>query len=286
MSVPRGEVVNTLTLHQEIITPEIAAQMLKHGNPNNRPVSKATIDAYANDLSNDDWDSCSINPIVFDENGICRDGHQRLNAIILAGVPMIAWVAEDAPDSNKYDLGRPRSINNILHMNGLEVSSSATALIRSIGVCCFSTAKVSIGEIERAYRTDGETICRIALLAKSYAKTSVLNPAPCAAALYCALKVGILEDTIKEFVEVVNTGIPNNSAWKQTPAFVLRNQLLNMNKSSSRGQKKDRFMITQEALADYVSRKKRVREYTGKGAVYSTIFVDKFRSGKLFGDWL
>lgn len=282
MSVPRGEVLDTLTLYREEITPAIAAQMLKHGNPGNRKITRSTVESYANDMANNDWDANAVNPIVFDNAGMLVEGHHRLNAVIVANTPIITYVAENADPSFTYNLDLVRSINNILQMNGVtDVSCNATALIRTVGLFCFGVQKVSIGEIKKAYMTDGDNISEITRISgRGGNRKGILRGASFTAAMYCAHKCGVSFDILNEFAQVMNSGIPNSS--NQSAALVLRNQVLVNGNSGNRIDRKFYFMCAQESIRDFADGINRKNSYTGKTAKYSADFTDAFKAGTLF----
>ena len=286
MSIPRGELLDTLTLYREEITPEIAAQMLKHSNPGNRKISRSTVMSYANDMRNGDWDANAVTPIVFDTTGMLVEGHHRLNAIIVANTPIITYVAENADPSFTYNLDLVRSINNILQMNGVsDVSTNATALIRTIGTICFGVSKVSLGEIKKAYLTDGNAIVAITRASCKGSTKPLIKGASFTAAMYCSYKCGVSLDVLEEFAQIVNSGIPN-SADQRAP-LVFRNQIITGVASASSGTRVDRkycFLCAQEAIRDFVNGVARSKAYTGKTATYYIEFVDKFRAGTLYGD--
>lgn len=280
MSIPMGEVLDTLTLYRMEITPDLARQFLEHGNPLNRKISDGTIAAYANDMMNDEWDFGAVNPIVFDKDGTMRNGHHRINAVIRAGVPIIAYVAVGADPSNTYDIGRVRTINNTLELDGINTSTSATALIRSVGLFCFGVTKASRGEIKKAYLTDSEGISTTIKAACKGSTRPIMKHSQFLAAIYCAYKCGVSIEALNDFARIANTGIPDNS--NQTAPIVIRNQALNKVKNEY-SDKKSLFLCTQEAIRDFVSGVRRTKAYTGKTAMYSTQFADAFRAGTLYG---
>ena len=96
------------------ISPALAAQWLK-GNKGNRPISKATVSAYAEDMKNGAW---ALNgetiKISFDANGepITVDGQHRLYAIVQSGVTIQSCVVFSADDPRFIDNGRARSFRD------------------------------------------------------------------------------------------------------------------------------------------------------------------------------
>ena len=294
MKIPRGEVLDTLTLYREEITPEIAKEMLEnHGNKSNRGAdkqknknavarygtSRQRVDAYARDMANNRWDEKAVNPIVFDNSGVLRDGHNRLMAVIESDTPTLFYVAEEAEFSNTYDIGGRRTANQILWSNGVSSSTLVTSIIRTIGDFCFGVNVVPQGEIEHAYEADFKGLTDVANAACKGTNHPIGKRSQYVAAFYCAYKCGVPIETIKAFARVFNTGIPDNS--DQISPIVLRNQALSS--TSYRADRLKLFYCTQEALRDFINGTKRRNSYTGKTAVYSTQFVDAFRAGTLYG---
>lgn len=107
-------------IEKQIITPEIAAQMLKLNIENNRPVSISVINQYAIDIMMGKWTN-TADSIKFDTQGRLIDGQHRLHAIIKANEAVEMWVATELDESAiKYiDTGRKRSANDLLHMSNI-----------------------------------------------------------------------------------------------------------------------------------------------------------------------
>lgn len=283
-NIPAGKLLDMggVTLFKMLIDPKVAAEMLKHRNESNRLIAKNTAEAYAADIKAGLWDGDAVVPIIFDRNGTLRDGHHRLNAIILAGTPAECWVVCGAEPTNTYDLGKGRSINDKLKMDGVSVSNNETALIRAIGSFMYNVSKVSIGEIARAYATDGKSlrlICNIAMRGKSL---GLCRKSPISAAMYLAYKTGYAtESQLIDFAEVVNTGIPKNI--NQVAPLILRNQIMTQRSAfyaTSTG-RKCCFRIAQEALLYFLEDKPRKQAFNGR-AVYEKAFMNSFRSGAMF----
>lgn len=104
-------------IEKQIITPELAEQMLSRNIKNNRPVSIMTINQYAIDIVAGKWMD-TADSIKFDIDGNMIDGQHRLHAIIKAGIPVEMWVATELnAESVRYiDTGRKRTANDLLHM--------------------------------------------------------------------------------------------------------------------------------------------------------------------------
>ena len=97
-----------MTMSYELITPEIAANLLET-NSNNRKISAGTVQAYASDILNNNWDETVGVAISIDENGVLRDGQHRLSAIVQAGIGIHTWVCRNVSSDGIYDNNRKRS---------------------------------------------------------------------------------------------------------------------------------------------------------------------------------
>lgn len=99
---------NNMIMDYEFITPERAQAMLE-SNDENRKLSKGTVDAYANDILNDNWDETTGVAISIDEDGTLRDGQHRCAAIVQAGKGIWTWVCKNVSSDGIYDNNRKRS---------------------------------------------------------------------------------------------------------------------------------------------------------------------------------
>lgn len=97
-----------MTMTYEFITPEMAESLLET-NTNNRKISKGTVQAYTNDILNNNWDESVGVAVSIDENGVLRDGQHRLTAIVQAGVGIHTWVCRNVSSDGIYDNNRKRS---------------------------------------------------------------------------------------------------------------------------------------------------------------------------------
>jgi hypothetical protein len=116
-----------------LITPEIAEDWLERYNLDNyRPLYDVTARQYARDMVGERWiyTSDAIKFINRDGNVILGDGQTRLEAIVLSGMSQEIDVVTDLnPDAVNYmDIGRKRSMSNILANNGYK----STNLLQSI----------------------------------------------------------------------------------------------------------------------------------------------------------
>lgn len=100
----------------ENITPAKAQEYL-NSSLGNRPISKPTVHSYADTMKQGGWMMNGV-PIVFDTDGHLLDGHHRLEAITLAGIPVKMDVCRGVASEafTTYDCGRHRSLGQLLAM--------------------------------------------------------------------------------------------------------------------------------------------------------------------------
>jgi hypothetical protein len=102
----------------EIITPDKAAQLLQR-NEANRPITKAVVARYAEEMRKGNW-SLNGSSIAFDAMGNMTNGQHRCYACVEAGVPFQTVVLYDADENafNTIDSGRNRTGSDILSLVG------------------------------------------------------------------------------------------------------------------------------------------------------------------------
>lgn len=132
----------------EIITPEIATEILERHNPRNRSVSESTVQSYAVDMKNGRWTS-THQGIAFDTNGDLLDGQHRLWAVVFSGCTIEFWVFRDMPvktqQGNVYlytmdsiDRGRVRTTGQQMQLcHGIKNGNVVAAALRGIGALAF-----------------------------------------------------------------------------------------------------------------------------------------------------
>lgn len=114
-----------ITSKVEHITPEMAVEYLKKNTQNYRgqAMSRAKVRQYAEEIKAGRWE-LNGEGIMFDENGLLKNGQHRLAAIALAGVPVDVLVIRGiSRDVNVYDLGYNRTVSQMVNAKGLNVNS-------------------------------------------------------------------------------------------------------------------------------------------------------------------
>lgn len=112
---------------QELFTPERARETLEFSQKNflNRPInmgkSAYSVREYARAMRAGEWNSKNGESIKFDARGVLIDGYHRLNAVIMAGVP-VKFLCIRGLETNAFetiDTGHIRTQADMLFTSGL-----------------------------------------------------------------------------------------------------------------------------------------------------------------------
>lgn len=112
------------------ITPELAAQLLKLYNRNNRPSKPTNIKRYAGDMVAGEW-VLTGDSLKFSQDGVLRDGQNRLMACVRAGVPFETHVVFGIDDMSfdRMDRGKVRDASDVLAILGVKNSHTIAAAV-------------------------------------------------------------------------------------------------------------------------------------------------------------
>lgn len=100
-----------------VVTPEMAKEFLKV-NTCNRTIKKSIVRMYARDMKDGLW-KLGGQGISISRSGRLLDGQHRLNAVIVADVPVTMLVCTDVEDDNvNFDNGKSRSITDQYRLRG------------------------------------------------------------------------------------------------------------------------------------------------------------------------
>ena len=106
----------------ETITPAMAKEYLEHNMTNNRRLNTQTVNSYARIMKAGGW-NVTHQGIAFDEDGELVDGQHRLQAIIVANIPVTMMVTRGVPrhegEAFNIDVGLKRSVLNIMQISGV-----------------------------------------------------------------------------------------------------------------------------------------------------------------------
>ncbi len=111
----------------ETITPPMAKEYLRANTNNYRKLSRSRVKQYAADISAGKWE-LNGETIVFDENGVLKDGQHRLAGVVMSGKSIQTFVIRGiSADVTLYDRGGNRTYTEIAKAMGLDVDSTVVA---------------------------------------------------------------------------------------------------------------------------------------------------------------
>lgn len=142
-----------MTTKVELITPEIATDILENHNPSNRTVSESTVAAYATDMRNKRW-RLTHQGLAFDDQNNLKDGQHRLWAVIMSGCSIEFNVTRGlAPESmDSIDNGRNRSVGSQMSLNhGIKNSNCTAGVCRQIAAIIINPSGIANGRFPVTY---------------------------------------------------------------------------------------------------------------------------------------
>lgn len=113
----------------ETITPEKAMEYLKT-SIGNRPISKTMVRSYADSMKKGRWAENGVT-IIFDNEGHLLDGHHRMHAVVLAGIPVKFLVCRGVSHEVfiTIDQGRNKNLGQLLAMQSVENYNCVAAVV-------------------------------------------------------------------------------------------------------------------------------------------------------------
>ena len=214
-----------ISTETKIITPKIAGEMLEKNTSNYRQIQNSKVNTYASEMQAGLWQE-NGEPIVFDEDGVLKNGQHRLTAIIRANVSIKMLVVYGVSrDVTAFDLGKIRSISEIARAEGV-LCDNTTSGAAGIIFKGFENAS-HYGKMELlAYVNNHANNFTKARLISCRGKTSpIMKKAGCVAAIYAALVIGLMsEKDLESFCEIVNSGMPKEGCISDSP-LALRNTI-------------------------------------------------------------
>jgi hypothetical protein len=206
------------------ITPKLAESILATSN-GNRPLKTAKVASYARDMKAGNW-CLNGESIIVDSSGSLVDGHHRLRACILSGLPfqsMVVWGAP--PDAQKtVDMGASRSASDALHFYGYRNVNMLHAIVRvllSMEAGRPRSANPSTQEVFAFIEANPE-IVDSAAFASNHSKGMPKVHSVLGAIYFLEAKDGRAERVV-QFYEVLGSGVP---AYPGCAAHALRERLI------------------------------------------------------------
>lgn len=242
-----------LKMTVETITPEKAAEYLKANTNNYRKLSRSIVTRYADDIRSGKWE-LNGEPIVFDENGLLKDGQHRLAAVMMAKKNVKMTVVRGVDESvSIYNIGSKRTVAQIVSSKGVECNCTVAAAARIIA-CQFKNGKGSnetmtylekhLDELNRAYR-----------ITCSNGNIGPSHNAACVAACYLMLRTELVRSYEAElFFRLFNDkGLTRADGYEISPAIIARKMWDERGKACRGGYQvqKERLEIIVMAMRDF-----------------------------------
>lgn len=123
-----------LIMGVEEITPELATKMLERSKRRNRPDVPSKIAQYAEAMIQGRWQPYNSTAISIDTEDDLINGHNRLKACKIAGVPFQSIVIRGVPPETfeTEDTGQFRSPGDFLHISGEKNTNVLATITRSM----------------------------------------------------------------------------------------------------------------------------------------------------------
>lgn len=255
--------VMAITMTIEKITPEIAAEYLKVNVKNYRKLQRSVMKRYAEDMKAGRW-QMNGEPIVFDNNGMLKNGQHRLAAVILSGVTVEMTVIRGIDESvTAYDLNSVRTATQISNAQGVDVSKCILAGINLLFQLTDDCVRTPMRVVEYAQKHNDE-LNRAWRCMLNGANSKNVKRGSLMLASYMMLKLGIMP--FYE-VQVFWKAFSSNDAfgtdgYEVSPALVARKMFDERWKNGSclRTQREQLDVVIQ-AMLDLHDGKKRTNSY-------------------------
>lgn len=246
------------------VTPEMAKSLLERNGVNRRLSSQAN--SIARDILAGNY-QLNGECIKIYADGTLADGQHRLNAVIIAGIPVQMCFCYNVPrEVTIFDRGRKRSETDSLIIAGMDPKLACgfnVAIAKLILYIEESLSVFSSNEIESFLKDNSEGLLAVNSLTHTAKMKEEINThcAPFGAALLYALNSGISEEVLNKFEYIVRKGFASND--NESAAIVCRNNLLSKTINVGGGaqdRKRAVFQIS-KAIKDFSNREPRKRTY-------------------------
>lgn len=257
------------------ITPELAREYLAKNIDKNRPIRKAVVHAYAEQMKRGEW---KITPqgISFDQKGRLIDGQHRLMAIIESGAKVPMYVTTGVPVDRMLmiDCGAKRTPADILSianpklgkLYNKQTCAIAVDLMRQLSIA-HKPSTTQIGEYIKG-RPGFFMLCT-----KIKARTVNFNcAAPCIIGCAAAYVNGVPMEQIEDFMHTVGYNEIGEKPYSYRAALDYKDFLLKSREglhyraSNLRANFNDEKRVaTEVAILKFISNRK---TYKGEGDPY------------------
>lgn len=240
----------------ETITPEKAKEYLTHNTNNARKLSRIKAQQYAADIISGKWQE-NGEPIIFDEDGVLKDGQHRLFAVIIAGKPISALVVRGiSRDVEIYNFGSSRTLNQMLH-----TSNTITGAARVLcGDFHAGAPKGIVADYIKTHYDDLRTADKIASYGRSH---PIGKKAAIVLAVYTARRLQIATDAqLEEFFWIFNNqSTLTNQQRDPSPALIAARIVVTKYGNGSSNIQPKQMSVVLQAIQDFRRNKARTKEY-------------------------
>lgn len=207
------------------ITPDMAGVLLLR-NAKNRPLNDSAVSVYADALKRGEW-RVNGETIKFSTSGRLLDGQHRLKAIVVSGVPLTTYIAENLAEEvfDTLDQGKRRSAADVLTMAGEKDAARLGAAARAYLMLTHQAtnkSRVTAAQCAQLLRDVPQLRYWVAVYAARPTLTKLIPSCIAAVAALVAEKHG--QETVEKFLDQVNSGI---GLVQGDPALLLREKFIN-----------------------------------------------------------
>lgn len=153
--------VPLITDTTELITPEIAREMLKK-NKKNRPINWKKVEEYAAVMKVGNW-KLHAQGIILDVDGNILTGQKRLWAVVYAGVAVYFRVSRGNPPETAtlIDRGTPQTARDLAARNTERRHSPTEASIARAAAVLMGVPKPSVDDLATIMSKEADIVSRI-----------------------------------------------------------------------------------------------------------------------------
>lgn len=244
----------------EWITPDMARTYLARSG-GNRQIRKHRVDKYCKSRLAGKW-YLTHQGIAFDETGVLRDGHHRLHMIVTTGLATWMFVVRDVPVDGVHHIDGilPRSDRDAFLMAGeADYQNHALAIAKVLyampSACKHEVMTLTRDELlERLRRHESA----IAIAATPKGKGFSRGVRTLWARAHMA---GVDEPRLREFIEVLSTGLPVSSQPEHDYAALAYAKFLNSIRSHNDEAELEKYRKGQTCLMSFLARRPMSKVY-------------------------
>ena len=234
------------------MTPEMAKDLLAR-NKRNRPIRKARVERYANEMKNGRW-QLNGETIIVSDQGNLMNGQHRLHAVVTSETTVFMLLAEGIDEAafSTMDSGLTRTAGDVLGMRGVSNFNQVSAITRLM-LNYRDGAAISFPRTNKEIEDAVIRIPEIEDFVSNNGPLFTIGRSVAAACIFLAARFGPAEDSVK--VQDFITGVLTGANLAEFDArLVYRNRMLAMNLDKKR--RPEQVVVwyyTQRALGHFLN---------------------------------